>query len=311
MDLTPVTKDELDYFPEGLYIQVSTVADMFVVQSGHPLRLILELNNESRNDLFDEKTVLPFSKKQIIISLDPFCPAGSEQELLSTIDRLVNSGFRTYIVNNLAHIAMLRNKNVNMIGGPYLYTFNRWAVSWLENQEIGAFITPLENSQRNLENTFDMNIRRRVMITLYAYPTLFRIRFKLPSSYDFTFFSDKENKNFKVNSTPDGSFVMPEEPFSIVDKSQILYRKGFHRILLDFSKTKVRKSEFRVVSTALMKEQVLPGTSRFNWKEGFYSVAKRDDFVSDNAKDAVAGRRPVRKTNSGNSPKTSGFRGKK
>ncbi len=272
LDLTQIKRNELAYFPEGLYVQVSTISDIFAVQSIHPVRVILELNNETIPDLMTVKTVLPFSRKQMILSLDPFCPEGTEKDILETVTQLINKGFTTWIVNNIAHIALLRGAgNVNLIAGPYLYTFNRWAVSWFENQNIGAFITPLENSRQNVELTFDRMLRARVMLTVFAYPALFRMRFKLPQSYDFTFFSDKEGMEFKVNSTPDGSFVMPENPFSIIDKVEFMYSAGVSHFLIDFSKTKISRSLFKQVSNAFYKHEVLPETSRFNWKDGFYS----------------------------------------
>ncbi len=278
LDLTSVKKNELSYFPEGLYIQVSTVSDMFSVQSAHPVRVILELNSESLADLKEKKTVLPFSKKQVILSLDPFCPQGIEESVKETINFLVNDGFTTWVANNIAHIALLKGKNVNVIAGPYLYTFNRWAVSWLENQNIGAFISPYENSRKNLEETYDKPFRQRVLVPVFAYPSLFRIRFKLPKEYDFTYFSDKEGKEFKVNSTPDGSFVMPEEPFAIFDKVEFIQSSGFNRLLIDLSKTKVLKGDFKQLANAYFNRLTLPETSRFNWKDGFYSQEKIDDY---------------------------------
>jgi putative protease len=278
LDLTAVKKNELSYFPEGLYVQVSTVSDLFTVQSAHPVRIILELNSETVPDLLAGKTVLPFPKKQIVLSLDPFCPAGTEDTIRDMIEKLSEAGYMTWIANNIAHLALLRGKNVRVIAGPYLYTFNRWAVSWLENQGIGAFISPLENSRQNIEATFERSLRQRVMLTVFAYPALFRIRFRLPESYDFTFFSDKEDMNFKVNSTPDGSFVMPEDPFSIVDKVDFMHSAGFSRFLIDFSKTKVSKGLFKQVMNAFYRHQVLPGTSRFNWKDGFYSPEQLEEY---------------------------------
>ena len=276
LDLTPVARNELVYFPEGIYVQVSSIADIFIVQAAHPVRIIVELNNDTLRDRLEGKTTLPVSKKQIILSLDPFCPAGLEQSVADNMDKLIELGFRTWIANNIAHIGLLRGKKVSIIGGPYLYSFNRWAVSWLENQNVGAFISPYENSRRNLEATFEPQFRSRVLVPVFAYPALFRIRFKLPASYNFTFFSDKEGANFKVNSTVDGSFVMPEIPFSIVDKVEFLNNAGFKRVLLDFSKTKVRKNEFKQVFSAMMKQQVLPETYRFNWKDGFYTVSPEE-----------------------------------
>lgn len=276
MDLTPVQKGELGYFPEGIYVQVSSVADVFAAQALNPVRMILELNSESLYDLLKKKTVLPFSKKQMILSLDPFCPQGIEDEQTAQISELLDMGYKTFVANNLAQVSVLRQKGATVIAGPYLYAFNRWAVSWLENLNIGAFVSPYENSKKNLEGIYEPKVRDRVLLPVYAYPALFRMRFKLPKEYDFTYFSDKEEVAFKVNSTADGSFVMPEAPFSIVDKTSVLQSEGFKRFLLDFSKTKVGRQEVKAVQLSLAKQKPLEGVSRFNWKEGFYTISPED-----------------------------------
>ncbi|MCM1321375.1 MAG: U32 family peptidase [Bacteroides sp.] len=278
MDLTPLSKNDLSYFPAGIYIQVSTLRDLRTVLSENPVRIILELNTETKKALIEEKEVLPVSKKNIFISLDPYCPQSEEDELRRTIECLAANGFRQWIVNNVSQIAMLRTLDAVSIAGPYMYTFNRWAVSWLENQNIEAFITPLENSRRNIEAEFDNIQRRRVMITLFSYPALFRMRFQLPKSYDFTYFTDKEGTVFKALSTPDGSFVMPEQPFSLIDKIGFMKSAGFSHFLIDLSKTHVQKSDFRSIMKAMYKGLLLPETSRFNWKDGFYSQEKIDKF---------------------------------
>ncbi|MBQ9626171.1 MAG: U32 family peptidase, partial [Treponema sp.] len=297
MDLTPVQKKELDYFPEGLYVQVSSIADVFAAQALNPVRLILELNSETLSDLLGKKTVLPFSKKQTILSLDPFCPQGIEEKQIEQIGALTEMGYGVFVANNLAQVSVLRQKGAKAIAGPYLYTFNRRAVSWLENQNIGAFISPYENSKKNLEGVFEPKLRDRVLLPIYAYPALFRMRFKLPKDYDFTYFSDKEEVNFKVNSTVDGSFVMPEAPFSIADKTGSLKSEGFRRFLVDFSKTKVGRQEVKAVQQSLARQQPLEGVSRFNWKEGFYSISPEEyrakfDASSEPAFRSGKGRKP-------------------
>lgn len=292
LDLTPVAQKELQYFPDGVYVQVSSIADVFIVQGLNPVRVILEYNSETSYDLLNHKTVLPFSKKQLYISLDPFCSALQEDKLKEELSTLIDDGYTNFVVNNLAHIQMLKKKNVNMIAGPYLYTFNRWAVSWLENQNIGAFIMPYENSRRNLESTYDESVRSRVLVPVFAYPALFRMRFKLPSDYDFTYFEDKEETVFKVNSTPDGSFVMPEQPFSILDKVNFITSSGFKKILIDFSKTKVTRSQIKAITTSMAKSQPLPDVSRFNWKDGFYNPQQLEEYK------AAAERAAIKKSSS-------------
>lgn len=292
LDLTPVAQKELQYFPDGVYVQVSSIADVFIVQGLNPVRVILEYNSETSYDLLNHKTVLPFSKKQLYISLDPFCSALQEDKLKEELSKLIEDGYTNFVVNNLAHIQMLKKKNVNMIAGPYLYTFNRWAVSWLENQNIGAFIMPYENSRRNLEATYDENVRSRVLVPVFAYPALFRMRFKLPSDYDFTYFEDKEETVFKVNSTPDGSFVMPEQPFSILDKVNFITSSGFKKVLIDFSKTKVTRGQIKAITTSMAKSQPLPDVSRFNWKDGFYNPQQLEEYK------AAAERAAIKKSSS-------------
>jgi putative protease len=125
MDLTPVQKRELEYLAEGLYVQVSSVPDVFSAQALNPVRLILELNSESLYDLLKKKTVLPFSKKQTILSLDPFCPQGIEPLLAEQISQLVEMGYTTFVANNLAQLSILRQKGAKAIAGPYLYSFNK------------------------------------------------------------------------------------------------------------------------------------------------------------------------------------------
>ena len=207
-------------------------------------------------------------------------------ELAAELDRLIEAGYTQFVVNNIAHIQFLKGKNVKMIAGPYLYTFNRWAVSWLENQDVGAFIMPYENSRRNLEATWEQNVRARVLVPVFAYPALFRMRFKLPADYDFTYFEDKEASVFKVNSTVDGSFVMPEEPFAITDKTDFITSSGFKRLLVDFSKTKVSRSQIKAITTSMVKGQPLPGVSRFNWKDGFYSPQQMEEYRLSNERAA-------------------------
>lgn len=294
LDLTSVKKDELKWLSEGLYIAVSTVADAHIVQALHPVRIILEWNFETKYALLKkdspEKPVLPFSKKILIINLDPFVPQGTEENLKQELNLLIEKGYTNFIVNNLTHIEILKeHKNLHLIAGPYLYTFNKWAVSFLENLNLLGIWAPAENSSDNLDETFtNSNERSRVLLSVFSYPTLFRMRFSLPDDYDFTYFTDKENTLFRVNSSVDGSFVMPELPFSIIEKMDALKNKGFKRLVIDFTKTKVRKSDMRDLSNIISRHERIEDASRFNWKDGFYNLEKIEAYQAMNAKKTKA-----------------------
>ncbi len=306
LDLTVAKKKELDWFPQGLYVAVSTIADAHLVQMAHPVRVIVELNNETEYDFLNkdtpEKSLLPYSKKMIFISLDPFAAEGDMEHLQKTVETLLANGYTQFVVNNLAHIAILKGKkDVKLLAGPYLYTFNKWAVSFLENQDLMAVQMPFEDGEQNLCDTFASYAERsRVLLPIFAYPALFRMRFKLPKDYDFTYFSDKQKMSFKVNSTADGSFVMPEMPFSIIEKLETISNKGFERHLLDFSKTRVLKGDMKNLLNLIYRHGHVDGSSRFNWKDGFYDPEKMEAYQAADARAAARqeeekSRRNVRK----------------
>lgn len=274
LDLCTVKKEEARYFPEGLYVQVSTLKDVYTVLSEHPTRIILELNAETKKSLLVDDETMPISKKQVFISLDPFCSPNVESQLKEELSALIDKGYTQWVVNNPAHINLLKNRNQKLIAGPYLYAHNRWAISWLENQDIDFFMMSPEISQNTIEAMLESKHRHRMLVTIFSYPALFRMRFQLPTSYDFNWFRDKEGISFRALSTPDGSFVMPERAFSIVDKVNTLRSHKFSRFLIDMSKTTVVKSDFKIIMRHVHKGEVLPETERFNWKEGFYSKEK-------------------------------------
>ncbi len=272
-----LSKSNIDIFPDGFYVQVSSVNSLHTILSDKPVRVIINLNEDTREALAGtgkSGKALPFSKREIFISLDPFMGQAESDELELYLMSLIEKGYTQFVVNNPAHITMLKNKNLNLVAGPYLYGFNRWAVKWFQENNILKFISPIENSQKNLEEVYAPGMRKQVLIPVFAYPALFRMRFTLPKTYDFLYFSDKQGEAFKTFSTPSASFVLPEKPFSITDRIGALEKKGFDKFLLDFSHTEIERSEYRHIVNSCRKGIFLEDTSRFNWKEGFYDPVK-------------------------------------
>ena len=300
---------ESPFLPEGLYVQVSSIKDLYALQIKRPVKAILEYNTEIKNTLLNSDAPLPFSKKEIIISLEPFFPESLENELFVNINKLIDMGYYHWIVNNPGHISFFKQKNVTVIAGPYLYVFNRWALNWLNDKKIYQFISPIENSRQNLEKTVDPKIRKNAFVTVFAYPALFRMRFKLPAYYDFVNFSDKQEGEFRTLVTPEGSFVLPENPFSIVDKLAFLKNSGFKRFIIDFSKVEVNKQSYRRLIQNMEKGIPLPETTRFNWKDGFYSP-EHSPAAAKEGKTGDSGKKPAINRNRGKSSKTTGKRKK-
>jgi len=279
LQLPKPQKQDKDLFPEGIYAAVSRIEDLYIVQSVKPVRAMLAYTRAAARAILDRREALPFSKNELIFVLDPYYPESMDSILSEEIPQLLALGYRQFVVNNLAHLSLFRGTEARLIAGPYLYTFNSWSFAQIHEQGLLYKVSPLENNRQNLERTVSEEWRPFTFVTLFAYPALFRIRADLSSMYQFQYFSDGKDENFRLLSSSEGSLVVPEQPFSIIDKETFLKEAGFSRFILDFSGPPLKKVDYKDVMTALKAGKSLPNTTRFNWKDGFYAnpdeVSKR------------------------------------
>ena len=294
-------------FPEGIYAAVSKPEDLFILQSSRPQRVMLELSRKNAKYLSSEKIPLPFKPAEIILNLDPWFPqtvAGYKNEVMADeIKQLTERGYYQYIVNNPGHFSMFRGlEKIKLIAGPWLYTFNSWSLSLISSLGVDGFVSPLENNRQNLEKTIGMKVRRKeeknqqfkkgktssrmeqpaalqskYFITVFSYPPLFNIRADVKNVLDLKSFSDNTDENFNLVTGDEGSRVYPEKYFSIIDKIPFLKEAGFKRFIIDLKGQPLKKTNYRDLMRTLNENsgltiQPLPCSSRFNWKDGFYSV---------------------------------------
>ena len=274
-------------FPEGVYAQVSSPQDFYTALILNPVRIAAVLSEKMLQFLLGESAEnagegakpLPLSKKAIIVSLPPFFPQSEENRTAEAVALLLEAGYRSFIANNAGHLGLMRAASSKLKGeqrlfvaaGPYLYSFNSRAAAWLKEQGASAFVSPYENSRANLEAAFPPESRRDVILPVFAYPALFRMRFNKPASYDFEWLTNKRDELFRlVECESGGCAVLPGEPYSIADKKALLERLGFARVLFDFADAHLSKKDARAIAASWLKGEPLASLSRFNWKEGFY-----------------------------------------
>jgi putative protease len=283
-DLPPARRGDA-LFPEGVYTAVSQIGDLYIAQSSRPVRVMLSYTRKTAACLLgNSKTPLPFKPGEIILILEPYFPQALEKILEEEIPALLEKGYRQFVVNNPGHCAFFRSAGSGgtrpaLIAGPCLYIFNRWAESFVSALGMEAFVSPLENNRQNLERTLSPNRRSLAFITVFARPALFRIRADLSSVYPFKNFSDNRDERFTLLSSPDGSLVFPEKPFSIVDKIPFLKEAGFGRFILDLSGPPLKKVDYRDLMNAVKNSAPVPRASRFNWKNGFYQEEEQGKKV--------------------------------
>jgi putative protease len=258
-------------FPEGIYARVSSIEDAYIAQSVKPAALIITASVKTITRLTGEKKALPFKPEDTVLALPPFFAEGDAAVYEDALPELVAAGYSRYMADNLAHIQLLKNASAAFICGPFLYTFNRYAVSFLAGHGARFFVTPLENNRQNLERTFEQDERGGIFVTVFAYPPLFTVC-DLDGFYGFGEFQDSRGERFRLVNGGETSLVVPETAFSIVDKIRFLRSSGFKRFIVDFSGPPLRKRDYKAVMKAADLCSPVEGTSRFNWKNGFFTA---------------------------------------
>jgi putative protease len=275
LTLAPARRGDSPY-PGGLYAAVSRIEDLYILQSSRPTRVLLAYTRKTAAYLLGSgKPPLPFKPGEIALVLDPYFPQSMEKILEEEIPALLEKNYRQFVINNPGHCSLFRSaapggRKPALIAGPYLYIFNRWAEQFVFTLGADSFVSPLENNRQNLEKTVSPGRRSLAFVTVFAWPALFRIRADLGPVYAFKNFSDNRGGQFSLVSGSEGSLVIPEKPFSIIDKIPFLREAGFDRFILDLSGPPLKKADYRDLTRAVKEYAPLPGAVRFNWKDGFY-----------------------------------------
>jgi putative protease len=274
--------------PEGLYVAVSNINDLYIVQSSRPAKVMLNLSRKNAAYILaEDKEPLPFRPADTMLVLNPYFPQALSEPMASDITRLIELGYRQFVINNPGHPSLFRDfrAEIQLIAGPWLYMFNTWALSFIASLGVDGFVSPLENNRQNLERTLDREnlprlltshllarrLREFVFVPVFAWPCLFRIRADLGNVYSFNSFQDSRGELFSLCGDREETIVIPERPFSITDKIPFLKEAGFRRFIIDLSGPALKKKAYKDLMRSVDSGVPLPDISRFNWKDGFYN----------------------------------------
>ncbi len=258
-------------FEPGNYVLAGKVAHLHAALTFRPKKAMILFNKLNAETMRREEESLPFKRDRLILWLDPYLAESDSTWLTAELDYWLEKGVSLVIVNNQAHFSMLRGKKVISIAGPWLYTFNQWALAYYIEQGVQAFIPPYEISRQDLYRLTEYLPAQFFAPIVFAYPDLFRIRADLSKKYGQANFIDRENNTFRLIGKRDYSVVVPERPFSITDLVPNLKKQGFRRFIVDLSNAEPSKGLYRDIARAVDQGSSLLNTTRFNWKDGFWS----------------------------------------
>jgi putative protease len=258
-------------FEPGTYVLAGKVSDLHAALTFRPKKAMILFDKLNAETMRRDEGNLPFKRDRLILWLDPYFAESDAAWLQIELEYWIGKGVSLVVVNNQAHFTLLRGKNVTMVVGPWLYTFNPWALSYYLEQGVQAVIPPYEISRQDLYRLTGYVPAQFFAPIIFAYPDLFRIRADLSRVYGQSHFSDREGNLFTLVGRHDYSVVIPDKPFSLIDLVPNLKKQGFSRFILDLSNAGPARGLYRDIARAADQCKPLSNTSRFNWKDGFWS----------------------------------------
>jgi putative protease len=264
-------KKELSVLPQGTYVLVGKTADLHAALATNPQKAMIVFDKLNAESMRKNESTLPYKRERLVLWLDPYFPEADASWLETELEYWISRGVTYFVANNLAHLGILRGRNVEIIAGPWLYTFNLWAAGFLFDQGVHFLIPPLEISKQNFMRIKEAVPSHAFMPIVFSYPQLFTIRGDLASAYDSTQFSERNGSTYALNGRRDYSVLVPMRPFSIIDRTPFLRKEHVDKFILDLSNANPSRGLFRDIAKASSEAKVLPDASRFNWKDGFYT----------------------------------------
>jgi len=257
--------------PDGFYALIGKVADLHAVLAVRPQKAMILFDKLNAESMRKNEQTLPYKRDRLVLWLDPYFPESDASWLEPELDYWISRGVKQIVVNNLGHFSILRGKDVELIAGPWLYAFNTWSSAFLFDQGVKYLIPPIEISKQDLQKLVEAFHPGVVLPIVFSYPTLFRIRGDLTARYDSKRFMDRDGLSYTLSGRRDYNVLVPDQPFSILDRTPFLRKEGFSKFILDLSNADSTRGLFRDIAKAADEAKILPNASRFNWKDGFYN----------------------------------------
>jgi putative protease len=257
--------------PAGFYVLVGKVADLHAALAANPQKAMIHFDKLNAESMRKNESTLPYKRDRLVLWLDPYFPEADASWLEQEIEYWISRGIKYFVANNLGHLGILRGKGITLIAGPWLYAFNLWSAAFLLDQGVRFIVPPLEISKQNLMRIAEAIPPGTFFPMVFSFPQLFTIRGDLAKTHGADQFTDRDGMGFTLNSRRDYNVLVPERPFSIIDRTPFLRKERIEKFILDLSNASPNRGFFRDIAKAAAEARVVPDASRFNWKDGFYN----------------------------------------
>jgi len=187
----------------------------------------------------------------------------------AAVRELVNRGFLSFRLNNLAHFELFAGlEGLHLSTGYRLYGLNSQALLAWKELGAGEATLYIEDDRDNLGDLLQRPIGMPLGMTVYASVPLITSRIPIKGVRGDTPVVSDRGDAYRVHKSGDLTVLTSETDFSLLGRLGELQGIGCGRFTLELGHLGPFSPKGKQVMEALKKGQALPGTTLFNYESG-------------------------------------------
>lgn len=219
----------------------------------------------------------PYERTEnIAVELPPFIGQHEVMHFSRAVEKLLSKGINKWVLNNVSQFEFFGEHECELISGPFLYTWNAYTAEMLSGLGIKYFTVSWEDDFLNVRRMSNTGLGKQLLIYLYGFVPVVRSRMITKDMLDNDIIKERLS-NPEVSNKKSASFtnvfesglalLLPEKPFNIFKWRKKLNECGIHNFGIDLSFTKPDKKLFDSIYKAYQKNENLPDSTKFNFKQ--------------------------------------------
>jgi len=194
---------------------------------------------------------------------------GEWRAFQSVVNQLMKQGYCNFRLNNLSHFGLFADKaKVRLMSGPWLYAVNSQAA--LALAELGArqFTLSVEDDKKNMTDILARAVGATATVVVYSPIQLITSRIPMRAMPQGSVLQTDSGEAIRLDFGSGLTVACAEQDFSLSGQLHELQRLGCREFIVDLSSAGLTSKRGKEVVAAVLADQVLPGTSSFNFERG-------------------------------------------
>ncbi|MFA6614255.1 MAG: peptidase U32 family protein [Endomicrobiia bacterium] len=214
----------------------------------------------TKNNLLNIKTILNIN--DYYIEIPAYIDEQDVEMFSQNIEFIIKKGCKNFFINNISHFNFLKNKEINIYAGQFLYTLNLYSAELLSKFNVKAFAVSWEDDLSNI-TLLSKALKNKLIVYLSGFPEILVSKMSVANEIENK--NIKSNKDeFKIITNKDDNILIPRFPVSIFNFKNNLTKLKINSFGIDLSYITPNQNYLVQVLKAFNEQIYISSNYKFN-----------------------------------------------